>query len=217
MGAWNAITAQRKTSRAVSGWLQDATTEVSCYPVPLFRIRPSAPALAVAGGLSPRVFLSEAAAALLNGKELEIALKHEIGHVQRRDNLKKLLFRIYALPGMSELEKAWSEAAEMSADDAAVSNSGEALDLASALIKLSRFAPAQTNVLLATGLAQVPGTALNARIARLVAWNETRLTRPTRSLLTYGVPGFLGVALCAVATYGIILSDMHKVTEWLVR
>ncbi len=216
-GALNALVAQRKTSRAVSGWLQNATTEPHCYPVPLFRIRPPAPALAVAGGLSPRVFISDAAVGLLDQPELETALKHEIAHVRRRDNLKKLFFRIFALPGMSGLETAWSEAAEMSADDAAVCNSREALDLASALIKLSRFAPTIPDAVLATGLAQSAGSVLNARIARLMAWNETRLSEPRRSFLTFAVPVFLGGTLCVMATYGVVLSDMHQVTEWLVR
>jgi Zn-dependent protease with chaperone function len=216
-GALNAIAAQRQTSRAVSGWLRDATTDSNCYPVPLFRIRPSSPALAVAGGLSPRVLLSDAAAALLNGQELETALKHEMAHIYRRDNLKKLLFRLCTLPGMSGLETAWSETAEMAADDAAVSNSREALDLASALIKLSRFAPAQASAVLATGLAQTPGSALNARIERLVAWDETRLSKPTTSYLYYGAPALVGAVLCMIATYSGVLGDMHKMTEWLVR
>jgi Zn-dependent protease with chaperone function len=80
-GVWNAVNAQRKTSHAVSGWLRGATSDSNCYPIPLFRIRPSAPALAVAGGLSPRVLLSDAAAASLSAAELEAALKHEIAHV----------------------------------------------------------------------------------------------------------------------------------------
>ena len=216
-GVWNAVNAQRKTSNAVSGWLRGSTTDSHCYPVPLFRIRPSTPALAVAGGLSPRVLLSDAAAASLNAQELDAALKHEIAHIERRDNLKKLLFRLFTLPGLLALESAWSEAAEMSADDAAVSNSREALDLASALIKLSRFAPPQKSAVLATGLAQSSGSALNARIARLVSWDQTRLSQPSGSLLQYGVPALLGTALCVIATYGVVLVDMHKMTEWLVR
>ena len=58
-GALNALVAQRKTSRAVSGWLQNATTEPHCYPVPLFRIRPPAPALAVAGSCRRIVHLTQ--------------------------------------------------------------------------------------------------------------------------------------------------------------
>ena len=215
-GIWNAVNAQRRTSHAVTGWLQGATSDSNCYPVPLFRIRPSAPALAVAGGLSPRVLLSDAAAASLTPAELEAALKHEIAHVQRRDNLKKLLFRLFSLPGVKALESAWSEAAEMAADDAAVSNSRQALDLASALIKLSRFATPRTAVL-ATGLAHTSGSVLNARIARLVSWDESHQTNPPGSLLKYGVPALLGSALCVIATYGVVLADMHKMTEWLVR
>ena len=88
----------------------------------------------------------------------------------------------------------------MSADDAAVCNSREALDLASALIKLSRFAPTIPDAVLATGLAQSAGSVLNARIARLMAWNETRLSEPRRSFLTFAVPVFLGGTLCVMAT-----------------
>ncbi|HST12952.1 MAG TPA: M56 family metallopeptidase [Terriglobales bacterium] len=216
-GVMNAVAAQRRTVRAVNGWMQGATTDSNCYPVPLFRIRPSAPALAVAGGLSPRMFLSDAAAAVLNGQELETALKHEIAHVQRRDNLKKLLFRFCALPGMSGLENAWSDAAEMSADDAAVSSSRQALDLASALIKLSRFASAQPNTVLAIGLAQARGSALNTRIERLVAWDETRIAQQSPTPLRFRTPALLVTLICLTATYGGVLKDMHKMTEWLVR
>lgn len=216
-GIWNAVSAQRKTAHAVNGWLRGATTDSNCYPVPLFRIRPSSPALAVAGGLSPRVLLSDSAAALLSPYELEAALKHEIAHVERRDNLKKLLFRFFTMPGLSSLESAWSEATEIAADDAAVSNSREALDLASALIKLSRFAPPQKKAILATGLAQAQGSALNARIERLISWDETSRSSPADSLLKYAIPSFLAMGLWVVATYGVVLADMHKMTEWLVR
>ena len=217
VGVWNAVNAQRRTSHAVSGWLRDSTTDSHCYPVPLFRIRPSTPALAVAGGLSPRVLLSDAAAASLSAQELDAALKHEIAHVERRDNLRKLLFSLLTLPGFFALESAWSDAAEMSADDAAVSNSREALDLASALIKLSRFGPPQKSAVLATGLAHTSGSALNARIARLVSWDESHLCRSSGSLLKYGVLALLGTAVCVIATYGVVLGDMHEMTEWLVR
>ena len=50
-----------------------------------------------------------------------------------------------------------------------------------------------------------------------MAWNETRSSKPTRSFLTFGVLAFLGATLGVIATYGVALSDMHKVTEWLVR
>jgi Zn-dependent protease with chaperone function len=217
VGLANAIAAQVKTSRTVDGWLQGATLGSACYPVPLFRIRPLAPALTVAGLREPRVLLSDAAAAVLSVPELETALKHEIAHVRRRDNLKKLLFRLCVFPGMRTLEATWSATAEMAADDAAVSSSSEALDLASALIKLSRFAPVHTLAVLTTALVDGSGSVLNARVARLVAWDETRVTQPGRFLPWYLVPSFLGGIFCVVMSYGGVLNRMHDLTEWLVR
>jgi Zn-dependent protease with chaperone function len=215
-GVRNAIAAQVKTSRTVAGWLQGASAASGCDSVPLFRIRPSSPALTVAGWRQPRVLLSDAAAALLNQQELESALRHEIGHVRRGDNLKKLVFRLCAFPGMAGLEAGWSEAAEMAADDAAVSNGCEALDLASALIKLSRFAPVHSATL-TTGLVEDSSSGLNARIARLVSWEERRATPSHSSFLWYLAPTLVAGVLTMLAMYGGVLSRVHDLTEWLVR
>jgi Zn-dependent protease with chaperone function len=215
-GVRNAIAAQVKTSRTVAGWLQGASAASGCDSVPLFRIRPSSPALTVAGWRQPRVLLSDAAAALLNQQELESALRHEIGHVRRGDNLKKLVFRLCAFPGMAGLEAGWSEAAEMAADDAAVSNGCEALDLASALIKLSRFAPVHSATL-TTGLVEDSSSGLNARIARLVSWEERRATSSRSSFLWYLAPTLVAGVLTMLTMYGGVLSRVHDLTEWLVR
>lgn len=212
----NGVAAYRETSRAVARWLQGATVGSGCDPVPLFRIRCASPAIAVAGVREPRVLVSDAAAAVLSGPELEIALRHEVAHIRRCDNLKKLLFRCFAFPGMTVLETAWSEAAEMAADDAAVSSSREALDLASALIKLSRL-PAAPVPGLSTALLQGAGALLNARVERLIAWKRDATVRPLRPLPWYVVPTILGSIFCVVMSYGFVLSRMHDVTEWLVR
>jgi Zn-dependent protease with chaperone function len=216
-GVANAITTHRKTSRSVDGWMRGATEASGCYPVPLFRIRPSAPALAVAGLRVPRMLLSDAAAAVLTNRELETALRHELVHVHRRDNLKKLFFRFCALPGMAGLESAWSQASEMAADDAAVSSTTEALDLASALIKLSRFAPLQSVDGLAASLLQSSGSILNARVERLVTWDQSRVTDPARLIPWYVAPGLFGAVFCVTMNYGLVLTRMHQLTEWLVR
>jgi Zn-dependent protease with chaperone function len=216
-GLANAIAAHRKTSRSVNGWMQGATAASGCYSVPLFRIRPSTPALALTGLRVPRVLLSDAAAAVLTKRELETALRHELVHVHRRDNLKKLFFRLCALPGMAGLESAWSEAAEMAADDAAVSSTTEALDLASALIKLSRFAPVHPVAGLAMSLLQSSGSTLNARVERLVAWDESRAIKPPRLIPWYLAPALCGAVFCVVMNYALVLGRMHELTEWLVR
>ena len=58
--------------------------------------------------------------------------------MRSRDNLKKALISATPFPGMSGIESAWREASELAADDAAVANRQNALDLAAALIKLSK-------------------------------------------------------------------------------
>lgn len=216
-GLWNAVRAQVRTSRTVALWLQGSSLSSFSDSVPLFRIRPSSPALTVAGVCEPRVLLSDAAATVLSSTELEAALKHEMVHVRRRDNLKKLLLRLFVFPGMSRLEAAWSEAAEIAADDAAVSTSREALELASALIKLSRFAPVHSVATLTTGLALNAGSGLNFRIERLIMWDQISIHPPRRLLPWYLAPTLLGGILSVVMTYSITLSRMHELTEWLVR
>ena len=115
--------------------------------------------------------MSDAVEAVLNASELRSALRHELAHVRRRDNLKKLLLRCVVFPGMATLEVAWSQATEMAADDAAVSTASEALDLAAALIKLSRLATLPSAPDIATTLIHAPLASVNARIERLIAWN----------------------------------------------
>ena len=90
--------------------------------VPIFRTGNDAPTLTVAGVCAPKVLVSEAAVATLNPPELRTALRHEIAHALRYDNLKKLVFRFSVFPAMADLEHAWSEETEMAADDAAVSS-----------------------------------------------------------------------------------------------
>ena len=216
IGLWRGVGALRRSARNVARWLQGATP-AGCYPVPLFRIQASVPALTVAGVRTPLVLLSRAAASLLNREELERALQHEIVHIRRRDNLKKLLFRCCPFPGMAPLEAAWSEAAEMAADDGAVSNSSQALDLASALIKLSRFAAAQAPAGIANALVQTSGSSLNARIERLVAWKDQHTDKPSSYSHWYAAPAFALALLFAVSCYDSTLVRIHQLTEWLVR
>jgi Zn-dependent protease with chaperone function len=153
---------------------------------------------------------------------LQTAVRHELAHVRRRDNLKKLLLRLVELPGMAGLEAAWLEATELAADDAAVFNAREALDLAAALIKLSRLAPAEAQVDLMAPLVHSPVAMMNVRVERLIAWNEERRVPARRGYSSWcGAGCAAGVALVLVAgfvpTYSALLVRVHTVTEWLVR
>ena len=93
---------------------------------------------------------------------------------------------------MARLESAWSQAAELAADDAAVSNLNDAVDLAAALVKLSRLVPVEAAPVCTVGF--VTGS-ISARVARLLAWDETQKAATTRIRPWYAVAPVL-VALC---------------------
>ena len=219
-GVARAALAHLRASRALVSWLNGSALmgrhiKESGNTVPIFRIGNDAPTLTVAGVCAPKVLVSEAAIAALTSRELRTALRHEIAHAVRYDNLRKLLFRFSVFPAMGELEHAWSEETEMAADDAAVSSFHDALDLAAALIKVSRLGPEQSSGELTMALLH-SSTALSARVHRLVAWDQARKSSSRRTWV-YVVPAVATVPIAAVTTYGSVLSQMHAVTEWLVR
>ena len=216
-GIVNAGIALRKASRTVSTWTSASEAIESLAPVPVLRISQSVPAMIAAGIVHPKVLLSVAAEFLLTANELQTALNHEIAHVRRRDNLKKLLLRFVAFPGLRNLEIAWLEATEMAADDAAVSSPGEALDLAAALIKLSRLSPLDPPADLANALMHSPVSVMNARVARLIAWSDERLAPTQRFSLGYALTATIAVTAVFAVTYGHLLVRVHTATEWLVR
>ncbi len=216
-GIVNAVRALLRASRAISTWTRNARPMNTATPVPVLRTSGAAPPMAATGIIRPRVLLSSAAEFVLNANELQTALNHELVHVRRRDNLKKLLLRFVAFPGMGQLESAWVEATEMAADDAAVSNVREALDLAAALVKVSRLGALECPVELTASLVRSPASAMNVRVERLIGWSERRRDPARGNSLWYGMGAAVVLIAVFASTYGPVLADMHEATEWLVR
>lgn len=219
-GTWKAARALTEASRTVARWSREANVIGSTASdfggaLSVQRISRVAPPLTVAGIFRPSVWLSQAAEFLLSERELQCALRHEVAHVRRRDNLRKLILRLVAFPGMAELENAWREATEMAADDAAVSSASEALDLAAAVIKLSRLASAEAPAALTTALVHSSVSALNARVERLIAWTEPQ--QDARHSFRYLLFTASAVVLTLAVTYSELLVRVHTATEWLVR
>ncbi len=216
-GLVNAIVAMIRASRTVSNWTREAELTSTRAPIPVLRIRRNVPPMIAAGIVRPKILVSATTEFLLNENELGASLNHELAHVRRRDNLKKLFLRFVPFPGMSGLEKAWLEATEMSADDAAVATEAEALDLAAALIKLSRIASAEPPADLTAALVHLPGSLMNARVERLISWTADRQPKPSKLSIGSG----LAVALASVTvfafTYGHLLHKVHTATEWLMH
>jgi Zn-dependent protease with chaperone function len=220
VGIMNAAIVLRRASRVVTEWMRGARPAESASTVPVLTISSASPAMTATGILRPRILLSSAAEMQLTGSELQAALNHELAHVRRADNLKKLLMRFVAFPGMTGLEAAWLETTEMAADDAAVATTGDALDLAAALIKLSRLVPHTATTDLTAAFVHGPRSAVCARVERLLAWGKEHNRAAEKHSRSYGITlslaTFSTIAMFAL-TYGKLLVQVHTATEWLVR
>jgi Zn-dependent protease with chaperone function len=214
-GAFRAIAAQTRTTRVVTRWFQNAhplKTNASCALT--FQSGRESPPLIVVGVRNPRVLVSESTIALLSPDELNMALKHELEHMKSRDNLKRLILAFCPFPGMSKLESAWAQAAELAADDAAVSTQSDALNLAAALVKLSRLVVVKSSPVCAMGF--VAGS-VSQRVTRLLAWDEACKARRVRIRTWFLVPLAIAVSLLMTIAHGPVLARTHAVTEWIVR
>jgi hypothetical protein len=116
---------------------------------------------------------------------------------------------------MTELETAWLESAELAADDCAVENASDALDLAAALIKLSRAIPLGPPAELTAALVHSPASLVDARVKRLVAWSEE--SPASRRCAIWCAMSGVAVAVALLASYGHLLIHVHAATEWLMR
>ncbi len=138
----------RATSKLAADWLANATPiEVPGINVPAYRIDHKFPVIAVVGMLRPKLFVATQIFDALTTEELAAAIQHEAGHIAAHDNLKRSLMRgcrdsLLLIPCGRPLDDAWKEASEAAADEhAARGGALVALDLASALVKISRLIP----------------------------------------------------------------------------
>jgi Zn-dependent protease with chaperone function len=212
-GGIRIMAAQFAASRVLSKWLAESKILHSGPVTSTFCAKHGAPPVLLFGIRTPKVLVSESAVALLSPEELKLAIRHEVGHLQSRDNLKKLLLHGMPFPGMGNLERVWQESVEFAADEAAVSSSDDALNLAAALIKMCRLAPTQETPAFTTGLVGL--TALvDMRVRRLIAWNgaSLRASEIRRAwLLMLPAIGY------GIFTYHHALLLTHRFTEWLIH
>ena len=209
-GTARALKASRLTSRRVSQWLYKPGDGSKAKATTLSAAE-GAPALMLVGIWRPRVMVSDMAMAALSENELRVAVRHELGHRRSWDNLKKLLMNAIPFPGMSGIERAWRESAELAADDAAVETRQDALDLATALIKLSRSASRWTEPEVASALV-CGSSAVTTRVHRLLDWRTSSRLQRTWPWALVSV-----LMLTAIASnYGAALVMTHRLTELLV-
>ena len=212
-----------RTRRLVNSWLKFSSPElIDGFDLPAYRIEHDFPVLAVVGIVRPRVFVAEKVLAGLDAAELHASIAHELGHIAARDNLKRIAMRLCAdllvFPFTASLDRAWSEAAETAADAAAAERS-TALDLASALIKIGRLAPAGRNYKLPAGayLLEPDDLSLAVRIEALVAMSDHHASAmPAAALPSAAFYAIVLIAVGAILSLSLntaFLGSIHDLTE----
>lgn len=213
VGLYRAHQAYARTARIVRQWREDATFVNDPQGLPIYKTGPNAPPLVVAGFWRPKLLISSSTSSVLSEDELARAISHESAHITRHDNLKKLMLRVCSFPRATQIEEHWLAAVELDADNQAVSNKREALDLASALVKASRLSMPTAE--LTMNLTSEGGVLLQMRVQRLLAWDAVR---NSSKLLRYSSLLFAGLMTIAViVSYQGILLRMHALAELLMQ
>lgn len=213
-------------------WRERAWREISTEigrasgaTIPVFAVDEPSSLLAVTGVLHPKIFVSREIIRVLSPGELAAAIDHEAAHVGFFDNLKQWVLRIAQPPRWLDSSAlstaAWTAASETAADEAALRQGASALDLAAALVKVARLKSApDMNARIAVShlLPELPGTCLEARIARLrasldmVPGDEAESRRPgPRKLVLWAIP-ITAYATCLC----LLLPWIHEALEFLV-
>jgi len=215
LGCLRAARSMLESSRFIRTWTRGALQIHRRGGLSILKIPAIAPAMTIAGIVRPSILVSDMAISSLTAAEYQVALRHEFAHLRGRDNLKKLLLHLVCFPGMRELERAWMRASEIAADESAVEGAGDALDLASALLKLSRLGCCSAPKL-TTALLENPISVVQARVEHLLAC-DGRPDPLLRKSRWYIFSAALAGSAMLVVTYGRLLVEMHAATEWLMR
>jgi Zn-dependent protease with chaperone function len=213
---WRGAGVVRATRKLMREWVvRPEPIALDGISIPAVAVDASFPIVAVDGIIRPRLIIARSVLASCSEEELRAVLAHEQGHIDRRDNLRRLLITcapdvINWLPSSGRLFAAWREATEEAADDAASRAGADArLRLASALIKVAKLAPAPAPTFIPTS-ALYCGERLEGRIRRLLepfgGHNEPGSTWRSRLTLVFGV----GASV-------LVLEGIHTVIETAIH
>ncbi len=231
LALWRGLAAWITTRNLITNWLRNSEPiNLPQVPIPAFQLKHPFPVIAIVGVSRPRLFIADHLLASLTPEELSAAIAHECGHLFARDNLKRVLLRLCRdmltlVPCGRTLDQEWMAASEVAADDFAARNSSEeALDLASALVKIARLIPAgqRPGLPVSVSLIGEDSGSIRHRVHRLasqaicsnqkLASTETTLIS-TSLWLPFGA--FLAAAL-VIATDADLLYPIHRFMEAIV-
>jgi len=213
-GLYRGIAAYHRTCRVSREWKKNSVG-IEHPGFPVLQTGPAAPPLVVVGLCRQKLLISSSACELLTSSELLRAIEHESVHVRQFDNLKKLLLLLCCVLPVPSIETAWLEVLEEAADDNAVKTEREAVELASALVKVSRLAgPIADLAASLTGRS----ASLSRRIDHLLAWRGTHTgSGQARAVQCCTLSVSLLAIVVTVVAYQSLLVNFHAATELLMR
>jgi Zn-dependent protease with chaperone function len=232
---WRVARTWLATRGLVGDWMRHAEPFAAegVLRVPAYRIRHPFPVIAVIGVLRPRLFVASQLFDALTPGELASALAHERGHVETRDNLKRAVLQagqdalLPLAPLGRSLLREWRHESELAADEfAALDGPAAALDLASALVKISKLIPAGSTPTLYAGAHLLGGgedDGISRRVRALLRLasspESARDARRLRASPT--LRAALGLSLCAAVapllTHPEVLRATHAAIEHVVE
>jgi Zn-dependent protease with chaperone function len=228
IAAYRVVGSVLSTRRLAAGWLRGADRiSVENAAIPVYSIQHPFPVIAVVGTFRPRMFVARQIFESLSPEEFAAAAAHEHGHLAARDNFKRTLMRacrdLVLLPIGRSLERAWTACAESAADEFAARRGGPAaaVDLASALIKIARIAPAGLKPSMPSGsfLMAEEHESISLRVRDLLTLSETgagAAPAANVSLIFKIVPIALVFAILLLAANQSVLSLVHDALEMIV-
>jgi Zn-dependent protease with chaperone function len=225
LAGWRVGRTWLATRRLVHDWMRHAEPfAAEGAGVPAYRIRHRFPVIAVIGVLRPRLFVAAQIFDALTPGEFSSALAHERGHVEARDNLKRAVLLagqdalLLPAPFGRRLRREWQRESELAADEfAAAAGPAAALDLASAIVKLSKLIPAGARPTLPAG-AHLLGEADDGLSQRVRALLQLA-TSPEGERASEGLPArrplkvALCLCLCAAGAHLLAHPEVLKATH----
>jgi Zn-dependent protease with chaperone function len=225
------IAAWRATARLRADWLAHAEPiSIPQAGIPAYRIEHQFPVIAIVGVWRPGLFVGGKIFDSLTAAEIAAAVAHETGHLAARDNLKRALLRacrdlMLIVPGGRALDNAWTESSESAADEyAARQGRTVALDLAAALVKISRLIPLGSRPAMPAGAFLVRDAetlGVKARVRRLIqiASGENRPAGPeplVANLVAWASLGLLVSLVAMTISNPQVLATVHFLIEQVV-
>ena len=227
---WRGLATWHMTRRLVADWLRHAEpVSIENVSIPAYRVVHRFPVVAVVGAIRPRLFIAAQIFDTLSCEEIQAVVDHESGHLAAHDNLKRALVRacrdmLMIVPCGRSLDRAWAESAEAAADEYAARMRGAfgALNLAEAMIKISRVVPVGAKPTMPAGafLIDEPGDVVR-RVRRLteLATIDNDYRRRLESFsntITWAFLSCLLIAIALVATNAHVLTMVHTTIEHVV-